>query len=157
MVTPAADVSDKLLQYLKLSNLHYVVAETPFSVEIKIKKKFVKDFLGPQPSFPEMPFDVKTFVSSNNNLSSMTQPTNNSFSSQTMANNTTLPSKTTNNLFPMGQVMKSNTLPFPFSPTHSLNYTMLPTITQLPLETTHDTSLCSRTMVRKQNYQYCAR
>ena len=47
----ASEISEELLKCLKLSNLNYVISEKPFSVEIKIKKSFVKEFPAPQEGF----------------------------------------------------------------------------------------------------------
>ena len=51
MAYSAADISDQILQCLKLSNLNYKISENPFSVEIKIKKKFVWEHSAPQEAF----------------------------------------------------------------------------------------------------------
>lgn len=60
----ASEISEEILKCLKLSNLNYVISEKPFSVEIKIKKSFVKEFPAPQDSFQTK---VKTLM---NNITS---------------------------------------------------------------------------------------
>ena len=42
------DICDQILRHVKTSNLNFVISETPFSVEIKIKKTFVKQFNEPE-------------------------------------------------------------------------------------------------------------
>jgi hypothetical protein len=53
MVTKAQDVCDEVLKTLKLSNLCFLIRETPFAVEIKLKKKFIQEFSEPKPEFYE--------------------------------------------------------------------------------------------------------
>ena len=53
MVTNAQDICDEVLKTLKLSNLCFLIRETPFAVEIKLKKKFIAEFSEPQPAFYE--------------------------------------------------------------------------------------------------------
>ena len=38
----ASDHCDLIIKHIKESNLHYILSENAFSVEIKIKKKFIK-------------------------------------------------------------------------------------------------------------------
>ena len=41
------DVCHQLLYELRMSNLHYALSETPHSVQIVIRKRFLKDKTGP--------------------------------------------------------------------------------------------------------------
>ena len=60
-ITPE-DVSDKIISFLKLSILNYLVTESSFSVEIKIKKNFVKEFSRPKPKFFKLSDDSKPSI-----------------------------------------------------------------------------------------------
>ena len=44
----AQDVSHQLLYDLRMSNLHFASSETPHSVQIVIRKRFLKDKTGPK-------------------------------------------------------------------------------------------------------------
>ena len=48
----AQNVSDHLICQLKVSNLNFVLHETPYSAQITIKKCFVNRFSGSEPSLP---------------------------------------------------------------------------------------------------------
>ena len=49
--TCALDVCHQLLYQLRLSNLHFALSETPHSVKIMMRKRFLKDFSGPASIF----------------------------------------------------------------------------------------------------------
>ena len=53
MATKAHDICDEVLKTLKLSNICFLIKETPFAIEIKLKKKFSSDLSEPQPAFYE--------------------------------------------------------------------------------------------------------
>ena len=47
----AQSVCQQLLSQLKLSNLNYVVTETPYSAQINIRKRFIKELSEANPAF----------------------------------------------------------------------------------------------------------
>ena len=47
LVTSAQDVCHQLFNQLRLSNLNYLVSETPYSAQIVLRKRFVKEATGP--------------------------------------------------------------------------------------------------------------
>ena len=51
MLSPAHDVCQQILNQLRLSQLNFKVIETPFSAEVVVRKRFVKDAEGPHQSF----------------------------------------------------------------------------------------------------------
>ena len=55
MASTAQELCDQILKYVKISNLNFVIAETPFSLDIKLKKKFVTSFS--EPANPFRPSD----------------------------------------------------------------------------------------------------
>ena len=61
MAKIATEASDQVLNFVKASGLDFKIVETPFSLEIKIKKKFIKYNLGSQPktSLSKAEKDVK--------------------------------------------------------------------------------------------------
>ena len=52
MANLPTEASDQVLNFVKLSGLDFKIIETPFSLEIKIKKKFTKYNNGSQPKKP---------------------------------------------------------------------------------------------------------
>ena len=44
-------VSQQLLKQLQLSNLNYMVHETPYSVQVTFRKRFIKECSGPNKDF----------------------------------------------------------------------------------------------------------
>jgi hypothetical protein len=57
MAVSPHDVCDQLLQQLRLSNLNFVVSETPYSAKICLRKRFVKEANGPD--VPNLPSKAK--------------------------------------------------------------------------------------------------
>ena len=51
MASFVQELYDQILKHVKNSNLNFVIAETPFSLDIKIKKKFVRTFSAPAKTF----------------------------------------------------------------------------------------------------------
>ena len=47
----AHDVCHALLYQLRLSNLHFGISETPYSVQILLRKRFLREATGPATSF----------------------------------------------------------------------------------------------------------
>jgi hypothetical protein len=47
----AHDVCHQLLYQLRMSNLHFAISETPHSVQIMLRKRFLKDSKGPATVF----------------------------------------------------------------------------------------------------------
>ena len=72
MLASASEISDQLLQCLKLSNLNYKISENPFSVEIKIKKKYIKEFSDPKEGFKSELDSLLTKVKPGKNPTNMT-------------------------------------------------------------------------------------
>ena len=68
MVTSAQDVCHQLLNHLRLSNLNFLVSETPFSAQIFLRKRFVKEATGP--SWPQQ---SPIFPTSHKNLNQVEQ------------------------------------------------------------------------------------
>jgi hypothetical protein len=96
MANLAAEASDKVLNFVKLSGLDFKIVETPFSLEIQIKKKFTKYNHGSQP---------KTTLSK---LSKNVNPSSNA--SQPISHSVTA----TNSQDIMAKPMDSCTLTLPF-------------------------------------------
>ena len=51
MFTSARDVCQNILDQLRLSQLHSKLTETPYSAEVVVRKRFIKDSEGPHQSF----------------------------------------------------------------------------------------------------------
>ena len=63
MVTSAQDACHQLLNLLRLSNLNFLVSETPYSAQIMLRKRFVKEA-----SSPSWPQKSPIFPTSHENL-----------------------------------------------------------------------------------------
>ena len=50
MAVTAHEVCHQLLYQLRLSNLNFMISETPYSAQILLRKRFLKDVQGPAPS-----------------------------------------------------------------------------------------------------------
>ena len=104
MATLAAEASDQVLNFVKLSGLDFKIVETPFSLEIKIKKKFTKYNHGSQPTLSKQPKNVKP--------NSLIYPKSFYYASQPISPHSVT---ATNSQDVMAKPMDSTTLPLPFS------------------------------------------
>ena len=68
MVNSAQDVCHQLLNLLRLSNLNFLVSETPYSAQIMLRKRFVKE--ATSPSWPQK---SPIFPTSHENLDQVEQ------------------------------------------------------------------------------------
>ena len=59
----AQSVCQQLISQLKLSHLNYLVTETPYSAQITIRKRFLKEYSGPNSNFFLFGSDVKNLES----------------------------------------------------------------------------------------------
>ena len=51
MAASAHNVCQKVLNNLRLSNLNFMISETPYSAQILLRKRFLKEVSGPESSF----------------------------------------------------------------------------------------------------------
>ena len=51
MAASAHNVCQQILNNLRLSNLNFMISETPYSAQILLKKRFLKEVSGPEASF----------------------------------------------------------------------------------------------------------
>ena len=68
MVNSAQDVCHQLLNLLRLSNLNFIVSEAPYSAQIMLRKRFVKE--ATSPSWPQK---SPIFPNSHENLDQVEQ------------------------------------------------------------------------------------
>ena len=61
----AQSVCQQLLSQLKLSNLNYVVTETPYSAQINIRKRFLKELSEANPAFFSSDMNLKKLTEEN--------------------------------------------------------------------------------------------
>ena len=140
------DICDQILKNVKLSNLNFVIAETPFSLEIKIKKKFLRTFSDPAQALkPSSYLNHSRIESSNINQSvkqAMKFPSTMSMNpSSFLYMNPT--SSLSMNHNPSRQPMKKPTLPIENKGTMSINPTSSQSITfpsTLPTSTSSNQS-----------------
>ena len=69
--TTASHVCQQLLNQLRLSNLNFIVSETPYSAQIFLRKRFLKELNGPEPDFNsycEVQIQVEALREENNTL-----------------------------------------------------------------------------------------
>ena len=104
MANLAAKASDQVINFVKLSGLDFKIVETPFSLEIKIGKKFTKYNHGSQPTLSKQPKNVKP--------NSQIYPKSFSNASQPISPHSVT---ATNSQDVMAKPMDSTTLPLPFS------------------------------------------
>ena len=60
MATSAGDICEKLLLEIRASNLNFVVHETPYSAQICLRKRFIKEAKGPSTSISSSPASMTT-------------------------------------------------------------------------------------------------